>query len=90
MSKEIRKGLIITSIFVFIPAWFVLLLSTTHIWLMLSPAWLGILYFLLNFLLDKMAEYKNAKYMKYIVRILIAAGVAFLLYGALLIIRKYR
>lgn len=88
MSKEIKKGLIITLILVFIPSWFVLLLSTKHIWLMLSPVWLGILYFVLNILLDKITEFKNTKYMKYIVRILIATGVAFLLYGVLLILRS--
>lgn len=88
MSKEIKKGLIITLIFVFIPSWFVLLLSTKHIWLMLSPVWLGILYFILNILLDKVNEFKKAKYVRYIVRILIAAGVAFLLYGVLLILRS--
>lgn len=88
MSKEIKKGLIITLIFVFIPSWFVLLLSTKHIWLMLSPVWLGILYFILNILLDKVTEFKKAKYVKYIVRILIAIGVAFLLYGVLLIWRS--
>lgn len=90
MSKEIKKGLIISLIFVFIPIWFVLLMSTNHIWLMLSPVWLGILYFLINILLDKITEFQKSKYIKYIVRILIATGAAFLLYGALLIIRKYR
>ncbi|WP_313133133.1 hypothetical protein [Anaerocolumna sp.] len=90
MNKEIKKGLTITLIFVIIPTWFVLVLSTKHIWLMLSPIWLGTLYFILNILLDKVNELKKSKYMKYIVRILIAAGAAFLLYGTLLIIRKYK
>ncbi len=90
MNKEIKQGLTITLIFVIIPTWFVLVLSTKHIWLMLSPIWLGTLYFILNILIDKVNELKKAKYMKYIVRILIAAGAAFLLYGALLIIRKYK
>lgn len=83
MSKEIKQGLTITLIFVLIPTWFVLLISTKHIWLMLSPVWLGILYLILNILLDKIKEFRNAKYVKYIVRFLIATGVAVLLYGVL-------
>lgn len=90
MSKEIKQGLIITLIFIFIPTWFVLLFSTSHIWVMVSPIWLGILYYILNILLDKIEEFKNAKYVKYIVRILIAAGVAILFYGTLLILSKYK
>lgn len=90
MSKELKQGLIITLIFVFIPTWFVLLISTKHIWLMISPVWLGIFYLILNILLDKIKEIKNAKYLKYITRILIATGFAFLLYGVLSLIRMYK
>lgn len=90
MSKEIKQGFIITLIFVFIPTWFALLFSTNHIWVMISPIWIGILYFILNILLDKIEEFKHAGYVKYIVRILIATGFAILFYGILLILNKYK
>ena len=80
MSKSLKQPCIITLISLAIPVWIVLIFQTNHIWLMVSPIWISLMYIFVNFELDKLKN-KYTKHIKIFVRILLVIGVAFILYG---------
>ncbi|PRR82537.1 hypothetical protein [Clostridium vincentii] len=49
MNKSIKQPCIISLISLAIPVWIVLIFQTNHIWLMVSPIWISLMYIFVNF-----------------------------------------